>query len=597
MIVDSKHHEFGYELLSALPYAKWLSDKGELTGTISGVDTKCLYYFSKNHKEVDKPRSWYNNTEAVLSGLPNIKIHQPSYDFSKFSNPDFKKKYANNEFIYDKPIVCICNRKNSEWERGAINYFDLSILAQMFDLLKDKYKIIYFNIEGRKELYDNAPPESFGDFEFIRENYPEVTIIHDLVKKYSFNETQLRVFANCEHFITMNGGYSILSAFFGGKNIIFSKYCREIGEGENAFNRWYPKLGGQQVKVTRNYAELLRTIKYFYVDELPTVNILVRTNNRPNYFNQCMDSIYMQDYKNINVLVGIDDIKSDYYTIKHKCTPVYYDKIERKDGKHFPYNLYFNEMYKYCKDGFVMFLDDDDELNGCDAISKIVEQNKDLLLWRVEFNGGRIVPSDANYGGLPVECDVSGIGFAFKTKYLQDAFWDDGKRGDFRLISKLYSKINNKSWINCIFTKIQHMPGNGNRIDLIKYDNKMEKQMFIVKINGITQALNGRDAINLESKGVCEILKKEDKIKVEVYRDFNNRKQSFKVGINETDYKTASLIVDSNLGKIVETFEKPIKLTDFAKVESDPAAKVVKEPVKVVEVKKSRTIRSTKTKR
>ena len=33
----------------------------------------------------------------------------------------------------------------------------------------------------------------------------------------------LKVFANCSHYITMNGGYSILSSLFQGTNIIYSK--------------------------------------------------------------------------------------------------------------------------------------------------------------------------------------------------------------------------------------------------------------------------------------------------------------------------------------------------------------------------------------
>ena len=42
--VDSYNIEFGYELLSALPYAYELSLKGELESTRSGIDRKTTFY-------------------------------------------------------------------------------------------------------------------------------------------------------------------------------------------------------------------------------------------------------------------------------------------------------------------------------------------------------------------------------------------------------------------------------------------------------------------------------------------------------------------------------------------------------------------------
>ena len=58
--VNSNCPEFGYELLSAIPYAYNLYLKGELKETISGFDTKCLYFFSPKHTENNCKRSWDN---------------------------------------------------------------------------------------------------------------------------------------------------------------------------------------------------------------------------------------------------------------------------------------------------------------------------------------------------------------------------------------------------------------------------------------------------------------------------------------------------------------------------------------------------------
>ena len=43
--------EFGFELLAVVPYAYWLHRQGFLERTVGGLDTRCLYYFSKNHEE------------------------------------------------------------------------------------------------------------------------------------------------------------------------------------------------------------------------------------------------------------------------------------------------------------------------------------------------------------------------------------------------------------------------------------------------------------------------------------------------------------------------------------------------------------------
>jgi len=48
-IVNSNCPEFGYELLSSVPYAYNLFLKGDLKETISGFDTSCLYFFSPKH--------------------------------------------------------------------------------------------------------------------------------------------------------------------------------------------------------------------------------------------------------------------------------------------------------------------------------------------------------------------------------------------------------------------------------------------------------------------------------------------------------------------------------------------------------------------
>ena len=58
MIVNSYNPEFGYELISVIPYAYYHRDR--LKQTISAIGTSPYYWFSPSHVEHSGPRSWYN---------------------------------------------------------------------------------------------------------------------------------------------------------------------------------------------------------------------------------------------------------------------------------------------------------------------------------------------------------------------------------------------------------------------------------------------------------------------------------------------------------------------------------------------------------
>ena len=47
-----------------------------------------------------------------------------------------------------------------------------------------------------------------------------------------------------------------------------------------------------------NYDDLIELVRQKWVEDKPLFNILIRTSGRPNYFNDCVKSIYNQSYKN-----------------------------------------------------------------------------------------------------------------------------------------------------------------------------------------------------------------------------------------------------------------------------------------------------------
>ncbi|TVR41891.1 MAG: glycosyltransferase family 2 protein [Cryomorphaceae bacterium] len=478
MKVNSHNIEFGYELLSAIPYAYELYLSGKLTGTTSGKASEPLYYFSPKHTINPEPRSWYNTPKATGAGIPYTNIHKPNLQPKAF--PPYKEHYANDVFKWDKPTLCICNRANVEWMAGVINYFDAEMLDWLFSNLKDQYEIIYFPIGIPKNIQDNAPPEQVFDDIALAEKHGVRVFSTLLTSPERWNAVMLQVFANCEHYITMNGGYSILASYFSGQNIIFSKpgkpQCQEITQG--SFWRWYPNINDVQTLHVPSYSELKRKVQALYIDKLPTANVIIRTSNRPKAFRYAMQSVLMQDYQNVNIVVTVDDERSDKYTHGYNCRVIPVSQPQRthrpsnsKDkpegkrsfGQWFPANDYIAQAQARVK-GYIMFLDDDDKYVRKDAISKVMQQaQKDkLMVWKVQFPNS-VIPN-GSFGQTPTICDIASIGMCYHSDYIHKSDWTPWKCADYRTAAKWAD--NEIIWIDQVLTALQSQPGRGMRKDV-----------------------------------------------------------------------------------------------------------------------------------
>lgn len=210
------------------------------------------------------------------------------------------------------------------------------------------------------------------------------------------------------------------------------------------------------------------------------INVLTRTSGRPNYFKKCCYSIDRQTYKNVNHIVCTDDVDSLKYIADCGREPIYVGPID-KDCRMLnkvmssPYNLYLNIMYNYVKEGIVLFLDDDDEFSMSKSLELVasffddqIDPSENLLFWQVRFEKGKIIPSSFASRFL-YPTNVSGIGFAFHSKYLFAAQWDAFKESDFRVAHKLSLVVPNKKELSLVLTQTQRrnaMGGLGNRDDI-----------------------------------------------------------------------------------------------------------------------------------
>lgn len=101
--------------------------------------------------------------------------------------------------------------------------------------------------------------------------------------------------------------------------------------------------------------------------DIPLINVLIRTSNRPQLFIRCLASIQNQTYRNIRIIVGYDNDQAVNYVPSFiETIPVHANK-----GIPFYYDLYCNQLKKYVDEGWFMFLDDDDFLHSPTVLQDI----------------------------------------------------------------------------------------------------------------------------------------------------------------------------------------------------------------------------------
>ena len=277
MIVKT-NPEFGLELALSVPYAYWLHQNNKLDGVVTSIGMKPFYYFCDNVEELFNYRT-IDNEAAGLNNLPNNWIHgdtkagtvitRPAVlDYTQWICPPFKEHYKNTEFDFGKPIVFVSNIYNFEHGKPPkYHFFDIPTLYEIFTYLMEKgYVVIYkrptnregFTIDQNELNSVNSNLNILADVDGVGvisdrdlPNYMEdVWLFDDIVKKYpqyTYNETQLKVMANTDKFISVCGGNGILSSVFGGTSIIYVTQGRELRLNYFSDESYWRKLSDADV--------------------------------------------------------------------------------------------------------------------------------------------------------------------------------------------------------------------------------------------------------------------------------------------------------------------------------------------------------------
>jgi len=191
------------------------------------------------------------------------------------------------------------------------------------------------------------------------------------------------------------------------------------------------------------------------------INIITRTHSREREFNVLWGTVEAQlGNVEYNWIVGSDTDCQYYDAIKLQLPPYQYVNVPQ--GMYYaPWNTYLETLAKHCKDGYVMYIDDDDKFSYQDSLKVIADNCEEdtLLIWKVRITPAFIVPSHS-FGKAITAGDISGIGYCFHTKYLP-VQWGNLSYGDYRVAKQLEGKVKKIKWIDEVLTQTQNGARNG----------------------------------------------------------------------------------------------------------------------------------------
>jgi len=132
--------------------------------------------------------------------------------------------------------------------------------------------------------------------------------------------------------------------------------------------------------------------------------------------------------------------------------------------QHFPFNIYLKIAESYVKDGWILYLDDDDLFESEYSLEKlnneILKTNEDTLqVFRFRNRDRKTLTPEDKYlkfmrtGHPIVHMEVIAGCFSFHSKYKDYTVWDEWRRGDVRTVKTLERVIPNINYSDNIILR------------------------------------------------------------------------------------------------------------------------------------------------
>lgn len=243
------------------------------------------------------------------------------------------------------------------------------------------------------------------------------------------------------------------------------------------------------------------------------INIITRFSRKDSFLFRCLKSIKLQTYQNYHHIITfekeedrafllnftdpekttlckvfpekkLDGLYKSFYYRQHflfddikAINPKLWqpeegeiDEPNWEGGRvrtfHFPYNLYMTQAEKKVKEGWILYLDDDDELmneNSLEILNSrhldedtlyvhnLYVENLDLILPRpIAIEHSITVHNEAPALGIGFASSV----FTYHSKYLEHTAWNEWYDSDWRTFQSLWYNINKKEYIDKIIVKV-----------------------------------------------------------------------------------------------------------------------------------------------
>lgn len=262
MDVDSRGTEFGYEMACVLPYAYYLHTVGKLKSTTSAEMTNEMYYFSNNHTEK------YRSRRCILPETPNSHLKRMHMKYDEWVPPPYKDHFKGFDFNISRPLLIIHNKYNQEWSGKPVHFLDTKILEKIFRKFYKNFQIIYSRPGNSEVVGDNSDIYDLDGESEICDKYGVINsskLFKIFQKDFeNFNHFQLCLHAQCDHFISVQGGSSYLASYFGGINIVYAKRGSE--NDNNSFEGYFRKFSGCDVCQARTYDQLMALVEAKFVE-------------------------------------------------------------------------------------------------------------------------------------------------------------------------------------------------------------------------------------------------------------------------------------------------------------------------------------------
>lgn len=253
--------EFGTELRAIVPWAYHKSRDCKIT-TEGAPGTKYMYFFSDSHFIKPIQRQNVLLPEGNPFGADTVQIPNFPLD-AEWMPPPFKDFFRPFEFHerFGKPLLFISNKYRKEWSRRPFNFLSVDVLRKLLKHVTPRYHVVYKR-HTAEELKDWEDKEKdLSEKDMIRSEFPEVVLFEQMTTSLEDAEDEnllmFTLMAASNGFISVQGGMSVASSYFGGSNVILIKRGTELKSGSYGY---FHRFSGANVQWKSTDDEFLESV-------------------------------------------------------------------------------------------------------------------------------------------------------------------------------------------------------------------------------------------------------------------------------------------------------------------------------------------------